>query len=49
MILENRLNITDMVELARVEEKLSKQKAHQLFSTGFLSTLEHWNSTVKRF
>jgi len=40
MILENRLNITDMVELARVEEKLSKQKAHQLFSTGFLSTLE---------
>ena len=40
MILENRLNITDMVELARVEEKLSKQKAYQLFSTGFLDTLE---------
>jgi len=40
MILENRLNITDVVELARVEERLSKQKAHQLFVSGFLDRLE---------
>jgi cell filamentation protein len=40
MILKNKLNITDMVELARVEEKLSKAKANQLFVSGFLSTLK---------
>ena len=40
MILDNKLNITDAVELARVEEKLSKAKAHQLFTTGFLDSLE---------
>jgi len=40
MILENRLQITEMVELARVEEKLSKKKAKELFSSGFLDSLE---------
>ncbi len=40
MILDNKLNITDAVELARVEEKLSKVKAHKLFSNGFLESLE---------
>ena len=40
MILENKLNITDAVELARVEEKLSKAKAHKLFGSGFLDSLE---------
>jgi len=40
MILENKLNITDAVELARVEEKLSKAKAHKLFSSDFLASLE---------
>jgi len=40
MILENKLNITDAVELARVEEKLSKAKAYKLFSSGFLNTLD---------
>jgi cell filamentation protein len=40
MILDNKLNITDVVELARVEEKLSKAKAHKLFSSGFLESLE---------
>jgi len=40
MILENRLQITDMVELARVEEKLSKKKAKELFSSGFLDSLK---------
>ena len=39
MALENKLNITDAVELARVEEKLSKAKAHKLFTSGFLDTL----------
>jgi len=39
MTLENKLNISDAVELARVEEKLSKAKAHKLFSSGFLDTL----------
>ncbi len=40
MILNNKLNITDAVELARVEEKLSKAKAHTLFTNGFSDTLE---------
>lgn len=39
MILKNKLNITDAVELARVEEKLSKIKANKLFTSGFLNTL----------
>ena len=40
MILENKLGIIDAVELARVEEKLSKAQAHQLFTSDFLSTLK---------
>jgi cell filamentation protein len=40
MTLENKLNITDAVELARVEEKLSKAKAHKLFTSDFLDTLD---------
>ena len=40
MTLKNKLNITDAVELARVEEKLSKIKAQQLFTSGFLDKLE---------
>ncbi len=40
MTLKNKLNITDAVELARVEEKLSKIKAQQLFTSGFLDRLE---------
>lgn len=39
MILENKLGITDAVELARVEEKVSKIKALKLFTSGFLDTL----------
>lgn len=34
MMLDNKLGITDQVELARVEEKISKQKARQFFDTG---------------
>jgi cell filamentation protein len=40
MILENRLNITDQIELARAEEKLSKQKAMQLFDSGDIHRVE---------
>jgi cell filamentation protein len=34
MILENKLGITNQVELAKAEEKISKQKAKQLFDSG---------------
>jgi len=34
MMLENKLGITNQVELARAEEKISKQKARQLFDAG---------------
>ena len=40
MILENKLNIIDPVELAREEEKISKTCAKRMFETGFLDTLE---------
>jgi Protein involved in cell division len=40
MTLENKLGITDSSELARVEEKISKKKALQMFESGFLDTLE---------
>lgn len=39
MILDNKLGITDAVELARQEEKISKARANKLFSSGFLNTL----------
>ncbi|MBF0257913.1 MAG: Fic family protein [Desulfamplus sp.] len=38
MILENKLGITDAVELARAEEKISKTKALKLFISGVLDT-----------
>jgi cell filamentation protein len=40
MILENKLNITDQIELNRAEEKISKQKAKLLFETGEINTIE---------
>lgn len=40
MTLENKLNITDQVELARLEEKISKQKAKQLFDSGDIEKVE---------
>lgn len=40
MVLENKLGITDSSELARVEEKISKKKALQMFESGLLDTLE---------
>ncbi|MDO9163111.1 MAG: Fic family protein [Methylococcaceae bacterium] len=40
MILENKLNITDQIELAKAEEKISKQKAKQLFDSGDIAKVE---------
>ena len=40
MVLENKLNITNQVELSRSEEKISKQKARQLFDTGDIDKVE---------
>lgn len=40
MTLENKKGIIDSVELARVEEKISKSKAYKLFKSGFLDTLK---------
>ncbi len=40
MILENKLNITHQVELAKAEEKISKQKARQLFDSGDIARVE---------
>ena len=39
MVLENVLGITDPVELARTEERLSKKRARELFETGALDAL----------
>ena len=40
MVLQNKMNITDSAELARIEEKLSKKKAVELFESGYLDKLE---------
>lgn len=40
MALNNKLQITDSVELARAEEKISKKKAIELFESGYLDSLE---------
>ncbi len=40
MILDNKLNITDQIELAKAEEKISKQKAKQLFDSGDIAKVE---------
>ena len=40
MVLGNKLHITSQVELNRVEEKLSKQKAKQLFESGDITQIE---------
>ena len=39
-MLENKLGITSLIELAEVEEKLSKKKALKLFDDGVLDKLE---------
>ena len=40
MILDNKLGITNQIELAKAEEKISKQKARQLFDSGDISKVE---------
>ena len=40
MILQNKLNITNQVDLSRAEEKISKQKAKQFFETGEINKIE---------
>ena len=39
-ILQNKLNITDQIELNKLEEKLSKIKAKQLFDSGDINKVE---------
>lgn len=54
MVLKNKLGIDNLVELARVEEKISKQKAIQLwqndelkiFQVGIFKTLAHIHKTL---
>ena len=40
MLLENKLGVTDSAELARMEERISKAKALELFETGLLDQFE---------
>lgn len=40
MILDNKLNITNQVELSKVEEKISKQKVKQLFDSGDINKVK---------
>ena len=40
MVLGNKLQLTSQVELNRAEEKLSKQKAKQLFESGDIDSVE---------
>ena len=39
-MLNNKLGITDQVELARAEERISKRRAKQLFDSGAIDSLE---------
>ena len=39
-MLNNKLNITDQVELSKLEEKITKQKAKELFDSGDISRAE---------
>lgn len=39
MVLENKLGITESSELARVEERISKKKAIELFESGLINSL----------
>ncbi|MEG2338184.1 MAG: cell filamentation protein Fic, partial [Clostridium sp.] len=40
MALENKLGITDSAHLARIEEKISKEKALKLFETKLFDTFD---------
>lgn len=40
MALENKLGINDSVELAKMDEKISKKRAIELFESGYLNSLQ---------
>ena len=40
MTLKNKLHLTNAVDLAREEERISKKKAVELFESGYLDTLK---------
>ena len=40
MTLKNKLNITNQIELAKAEEKISKQKAKRLFDSGDIDNVD---------
>ncbi len=40
MLLENKLNLSDQIELARAEERISKQKAKMLFDSGAIDQVQ---------
>ena len=40
MVLKNRLGIHDSAELARMEEKISKKRAVELFESSYLNEYE---------
>lgn len=40
MVLENKLNITNQVELNKSEERISKQKAKEFFESGLINKVE---------
>ena len=40
MILDNKLNITNQIERAKTEEKISKQKAKHLFDSGDINKVK---------
>lgn len=40
MALKNKLGVTDSAELARMEEKISKKRAAELFEKGYLDSLK---------
>jgi fido (protein-threonine AMPylation protein) len=40
MVLQNKLNITNQLDLDKAEEKISKQKARQFFESGEINRVE---------
>ena len=46
MVLENKLGIIDSAELARMEERISKAKALELFETGLLDPVSYTHLTL---
>lgn len=40
VVLQNKLNITNQLELSKAEEQISKQKAKQLFDSGDINRIE---------